>query len=234
MPYKSRAIAITPLLLLASCASRIQYPEPPAVLDYNPHPAALGQEVTVTGPVNDAFSEGLSIYDNPGLTGAVYGHVLANRQAEVILNSKITMRSVFGDFGMVQPFANYCEDGEVYEDLPNVDWVNIGIAALYAPSKPLPPTFDKSGEAFPATVAQKLNNNEQSTIVTGYFIHSRSDATIISHLSCDTATQKTDLYVNLELKAGWNVLKRQDRSTGASFRNVISVVTGAAADYSIR
>ncbi|GHF54464.1 hypothetical protein HNQ07_003604 [Deinococcus metalli] len=232
------SLLLVPLLLTA-CPRlpTYDYPDPPATLDYGPHPAFLGSAVTITGPATEFGKVGAPIYDDKNPGHAPYGEMLAGRRARVTLPATPPPNWTTGPVRTLIPnvlpifISDFC----------SLNTITASVDATYAVPSFSTASASYTGQlraqmspgspytrAFPATIGSSASGY----LLTGRLVYVDQDVTLTGKMVCtyqDPSNQT--LEVNVELRAGWNVLREQGQVVGS--RGDAYAITGGAADYTV-
>ncbi|THF88385.1 hypothetical protein E7T09_04045 [Deinococcus sp. KSM4-11] len=236
------SLLLIPLVLSACQLGRdYPYPEAPATLDYGPHPAALGTAVTITGPADPYTKMGAEIYTEQNLTGESYGEMLPRQQVRLRLPATPPPRSHTGPIlalpEEIDPLVNprHCTVNTVTvsNDATYSVPVFYTAAAKYTGQMTAqwspPRTYT---EVLPALLA----GGKVGFLRTGLLVHVDHDVTVKGERECELEFQNSSetLKIDVDLKAGWNVLREQDVVGTDHTRDTWDVaVTGGAADYTV-
>ncbi|WP_295822722.1 hypothetical protein [uncultured Deinococcus sp.] len=226
-------------LLLTACPRGTTYtfPDPPATLDYGPHPAALGTAVTITGPAQPYTKVGASIFNSRNLTGESYGEVLPNRQARLRLPATPPALGRTGSIQTLIPdvLPLFMPDTCSVNTITPSTTATYSVPEFYALSASY--TGQMTGQMSPAprytpVVPATVATNATGYLLAGRIVHVDRDVTLTGEMVC-SYQQPSDytLKVNVTLKAGWNVLREQEQGVGTTGGTY--AITGGAADYTI-
>lgn len=203
-------------------------------------PAALGSDLSIQGPIQFSFRVGDPVYLTSNGTGDVWGQITGTKQALVRLPSGTNLPRL--------PLLSLIR-GFIPSSLCALDTLNASSEAEYFTPEfyaRTPGTFSAGVEPqtspmplyaplYPAVLLDEKNAFTR----TGILLHLQQDVKVQGELRCvfesvgfvEDATQY-ELSVNVDLKAGWNVLGESfvssPRMRGGSAQIVIS---GAAMDY---
>ncbi|UQN10692.1 hypothetical protein [Deinococcus sp. QL22] len=205
-----------------------------------PRPADLGTDLSIQGPVQFAFRVGDPVYLTGNGTGEVWGQITGSKQARVRLPTETNLPRL--------PLLSLIREF-IPSSLCAVDTLKASLEAEYFTPEfyaRTPGTFSAGlepqtspmplyGRLYPAVIS----NEKNAFLRTGILLHLQQDVKVQGELRCvfeygefvEDATQY-GLSVNVDLKAGWNVLRQSYLSTPrARGGSVEIVISGAAQDY---
>lgn len=226
----------TPGALLA-LIDRAPMPMPEAI------PAGLGPSGRLTGPTRYDLRPGASISGNSALTGTPVGEITGPKTVSVALGAgpfppRLPIQQLIRDVTPISlpglcavATVTYSADSSYTSAEFFAKRADLGGASLAPQTSPIPDFVP----VLPAVLADGNSGYER----TGLLVHVDRDTLIRGELRC---VQENVMYledarryyfkINVELKAGWNVLRESERSVRSSRgEDVFLFVTGATDHY---